>query len=134
MYYTSMTISQKNQDSELKFDHKDELMNNVNSSVNNNVSNNSNNHIYVSEVKEGKPYAQWIVAIIVCVCAVLAFIGKIMAATVIISATAIILGIIRLIFSQRSPWKVRSIAFDSFISIALGLGLLITYFSIFVFM
>lgn len=134
MYYTSMTISQKNQDNELKFEHKDELMNNVNSSVNNNVSNNSNNHIYVSEVKEGKPYAQWIVTIIVCVCAVLAFIGKIMAATVIISATAIILGIIRLIFSQRSPWKVRSIAFDSFISIALGLGLLITYFSIFVFM
>lgn len=130
MYYTSMTISQKNQDNELKFEHKDELMNNVNSKADNN----SNNHIYVSEVKEGKPYAQWIVAIIVCVCAVLAFIGKIMAATVIISATAIILGIIRLIFSQRSPWKVRSIAFDSFISIALGLGLLITYFSIFVFM
>ena len=130
MYYTSMTISQKNQDSELKFDHKDELMQDANSNANSN----SSNHIYVSEVKEGKPYAQWIVAIIVCVCAVLAFIGRIMAATVIISATAIILGIIRLIFSQRSPWKVRSIAFDSFISIALGLGLLITYFSIFVFM
>lgn len=130
MYYTSMTISQKSQDNELKVEHKVELMNNVNSKADNN----SNNHIYVSEVKEGKPYAQWIVAIIVCVCAVLAFIGKIMAATVIISATAIILGIIRLIFSQRSPWKVRSIAFDSFISIALGLGLLITYFSIFVFM
>lgn len=126
MYYTSMTISQKNQDSELKFDHKDELLHDANS--------HSNNHIYVSEVKEGKPYAQWIVAIIVCVCAVLAFIGRIMAATVIISATAIILGIIRLIFSQRSPWKVRSVAFDSFLSIALGLGLLITYFSIFVFM
>ncbi|RDX00331.1 hypothetical protein gvb01_02055 [Gardnerella vaginalis] len=125
-----MTISQKNQDSELKFDYKDELMQDANSNANSN----SSNHIYVSEVKEGKPYAQWIVAIIVCVCAVLAFIGKIMAATVIISATAIILGIIRLIFSQRSPWKVRSIAFDSFISIALGLGLLITYFSIFVFM
>lgn len=130
MYYTSMTISQKNQDSELKFDHKDELMQDANSNANSN----SSNHIYVSEVKEGKPYAQWIVAIIVCVCAVLAFIGRIMAATVIISATAIILGIIRLIFSQRSPWKVRSVAFDSFISIALGLGLLITYFSIFVFM
>lgn len=130
MYYTSMTISQKNQDSELKFDHKDELLHDANSNANSH----SNNHIYVSEVKEGKPYAQWIVAIIVCVCAVLAFIGKIMAATVIISATAIILGIIRLIFSQRSPWKVRSVAFDSFLSIALGLGLLITYFSIFVFM
>ncbi|WP_421779226.1 DUF3017 domain-containing protein [Gardnerella sp. DNF01144] len=102
--------------------------------ANSNANSNSNNHIYVSEVKEGKPYAQWIVAIIVCMCAVLAFIGKIMAATVIISATAIILGIIRLIFSQRSPWKVRSVAFDSFLSIALGLGLLITYFSIFVFM
>ncbi|EPI49503.1 hypothetical protein HMPREF1581_00083 [Gardnerella vaginalis JCP8108] len=89
------------------------------------------NHIYVSESKEGKPYAQWIVAVIVCVSAALAFMGKTMAATVIIAVAAIVLGIIRLIFTQKSPWKVRSVAFDSFISISLGIGLLITYFSIF---
>ena len=45
--------------------------------------------------------------------------------------TAIITGLIRLILQDRSPWKVRSVAFDSFIGIALGIGLLITYFSFF---
>ncbi len=126
MYYTSMTINQQSNEQESKIASKE--------STNNSANNQANNHIYVSEAKEGKPYAQWFVAAIVCVCAILAFIGKIMAATVIISATAIILGLIRLIFTQRSPWKVRSVGFDSFISIALGVGLLVTYFSIFVFM
>ena len=45
--------------------------------------------------------------------------------------TAIITGLVRLILQDRSPWKVRSVAFDSFIGIALGIGLLITYFSFF---
>ena len=44
---------------------------------------------------------------------------------------AIITGLVRLILQDRSPWKVRSVAFDSFIGIALGIGLLITYFSFF---
>lgn len=39
--------------------------------------------------------------------------------------------LVRLILQDRSPWKVRSVAFDSFIGIALGIGLLITYFSFF---
>ncbi|RDX31755.1 DUF3017 domain-containing protein, partial [Bifidobacterium breve] len=43
--------------------------------------------------------------------------------------TAIITGLIRLTLREKSPWKVRSVAFDSFIGIALGIGLLITYFS-----
>ena len=54
-----------------------------------------------------------------------------MAATVILAVTAIITGLVRLILQDRSPWKVRSVAFDSFIGIALGIGLLITYFSFF---
>ena len=68
-------------------------------------------HPYVSEKSEGKPYAEWIVAAIVAV-------------------TAVTLGVIRLLMRQRSPWKVRSVRFDSFISIALGIGLFITYASI----
>ena len=54
-----------------------------------------------------------------------------LAATVILAVTAIITGLVRLILQDRSPWKVRSVAFDSFIGIALGIGLLITYFSFF---
>lgn len=134
MYYTSMTINQQSNEQESKIAFKESTNNSANNLENNPANNPANNHIYVSEAKEGKPYVQWFVAAIVCVCAILAFIGKIMAATVIISATAIILGAIRLIFTQRSPWKVRSVGFDSFISIALGVGLLVTYFSIFVFM
>ena len=57
--------------------------------------------------------------------------GYTMAATVILAVTAIITGLVRLILQDRSPWKVRSVAFDSFIGIALGIGLLITYFSFF---
>ena len=52
-----------------------------------------------------------------------------MATTVIVAVTAIITGLIRLTLREKSPWKVRSVAFDSFIGIALGIGLLITYFS-----
>ena len=48
-----------------------------------------------------------------------------------LAVTAIITGLVRLILQDKSPWKVRSVAFDSFIGIALGIGLLITYFSFF---
>lgn len=106
MYYTSM------KDSELK------------------TKSSETDHPYVSEKSEGKPYAEWIVGIVVAVCVVLAFARYEAAATVIIAVTAIVLGVMRLIMRQRSPWKVRSVGFDSFISIALGIGLLITYASI----
>lgn len=126
MYYTSMTINDRYE----KQDDVSKIQKNILNANESELAKKSN-HIYVSESKEGKPYAQWIVAVIVCVSAALAFMGKTMAATVIIAVTAIVLGIIRLIFTQKSPWKVRSVAFDSFISISLGIGLLITYFSIF---
>ena len=106
MYYTSMTDSNQQ----------------ANSS--------KTEHPYVSEKTEGKPYTEWIVAIIVAISAILAFIGYAMAATVIIAATAILLGIMRLIMRKNSLWKVRSVSFDAFISIALGIGLLVTYASI----
>ncbi|MFU0515579.1 DUF3017 domain-containing protein [Gardnerella vaginalis] len=126
MYYTSMTINDRYE----KQDDVSKIQKNILNANESELAKKSN-HIYVSESKEGKPYSQWIVAVIVCVSAAFAFMGKTMAATVIIAVTAIVLGIIRLIFTQKSPWKVRSVAFDSFISISLGIGLLITYFSIF---
>lgn len=87
------------------------------------------NHPYVSEAHEGKPWFEWIVLVVVVVATVVAAFGYTMAATVIIAVTAIIIGLIRLTLREKSPWKVRSVAFDSFIGIALGIGLLITYFS-----
>ena len=66
---------------------------------------------------------------VVVVATVVAAFGYTMAATVIVAVTAIITGLIRLTLREKSPWKVRSVAFDSFIGIALGIGLLITYFS-----
>ena len=87
------------------------------------------NHPYVSEDHEGKPWFEWIVLGAVVVATVVAAFGHTMAVTVIIAVTAIITGLIRLTLREKSPWKVRSVAFDSFIGIALGIGLLITYFS-----
>lgn len=87
------------------------------------------NHPYVSEAHEGKPWFEWIVLGVVVVATVVAAFGYTMAATVIIAVTAIVTGLIRLTLREKSPWKVRSVAFDSFIGIALGIGLLITYFS-----
>lgn len=89
------------------------------------------NHPYVSEAHEGKPWFEWIVFGVVVVAVLLALLGYTMAATVVLSVAAIVTGLIRLIMQDKSPWKVRSVAFDSFIGIALGIGLLITYFSFF---
>lgn len=86
-------------------------------------------HPYVSEASEGKPWFEWCVAVVVIVTGVIAALGYTTAATVLISVAAIISGSIRLILRDRSPWKVRSVAFDSFIGICLGIGLLVTYFS-----
>ena len=88
------------------------------------------NHPYVSEDHEGKPWFEWIILVLVVLSAAVAFSGHTMAATAILAMAAIISGVIRLVLRERSPWKVRSVAFDSFIGIALGIGLLITYFSI----
>jgi len=106
MYYTSMTNSEQQ------------------------TKGSKTEHPYVSEKSEGKPYAEWIVAAIVAISAILAFLGYATAAAAIVAVTAVTLGVIRLLMRQRSPWKVRSVRFDSFISIALGIGLFITYASI----
>ena len=59
-----------------------------------------------------------------------AALGYTTAATVIISVAAVVTGLLRLILRERSPWKVRSVAFDAFIGIALGIGLLAVHFSV----
>jgi len=87
------------------------------------------NHPFVSEAHEGKPWFEWCVAIIVVISGIVAAFGYTMAATVSISVTAIVSGLVRLILREKSPWKVRSVAFDSIIGICLGVGLLVTYFS-----
>ena len=86
-------------------------------------------HPFVSEAHEGKPWFEWCVAIIVIISCIFAACGDTMAATVLISVTAIVSGSVRLVLREKSPWKVRSVAFDSFIGICLGIGLLVTYFS-----
>jgi hypothetical protein len=82
-------------------------------------------HPYVSEDHEGKPWFEWIVAAIVVLAAVLAVLGYTKAATVVIAVTAMVTGLVRLVLRERSPWKVRSVAFDAFIGICLGLGLFV---------
>lgn len=125
MYYKNMTNTMQQSTEEST------LQTNTDSTVNDdNNGNNGSTRITVSEKSEGKPYSEWTVGIIVAVCAVLAFAGYVAAAIVVISVTAVIIGVMRLVLRQRSPWKVRTVGFDSFISIALGVGLLITYASI----
>lgn len=87
-------------------------------------------HSKVSEDHEGKPAFEWIVLAVIVLSGALAAFGYTMAATVIIAVAAIVTALTRLILRERSPWKVRSVAFDVFIGIALGLGLLVTYLSI----
>lgn len=82
-------------------------------------------HPYVSEDHEGKPWFEWMVAVVVVIAAVSAVLGYTKAATVVIAVTAIATGLVRLVLRERSPWKVRSVAFDAFIGICLGLGLFV---------
>lgn len=86
-------------------------------------------HPFVSEDHEGKPWFEWAIAIVIVLAALVAFLGYTLAATAMIAATAIITGLVRLILREQSPWKVRSVAFDSLIGILLGVGLLALYFS-----
>ena len=85
---------------------------------------------HVSEDHEGAPWFEWTVAAVVVAAVAVAALGYTMAATVIMAVAAIVTGLLRLILRERSPWKVRSVAFDAFIGIGFGLGLLVTYLSI----
>ncbi len=87
-------------------------------------------HPFVSEAQEGRPICEGIIFLVVLIAALVAFLGYTWAATGLVSVAALVCGALRLTLKDRSPWKVRSVPFDAFISIALGIGLLVTYFSI----
>ena len=78
-------------------------------------------HPYVSEAREGKPGCEWTVALLVCLTGILAGLGY---------TTAVVLGLIRVILRDRSPWKVRSAVFDSLMCLCFGLGLSVLALSI----
>ncbi|WP_232347220.1 MULTISPECIES: DUF3017 domain-containing protein [Bifidobacterium] len=90
----------------------------------------ANRHPFVSEAQEGRPICEGIIFLVVLIAALVAFLGYTWAATGLVSVAALVCGTLRLTLKDRSPWKVRSVPFDVFISIGLGIGLLVTYFSI----
>lgn len=83
-------------------------------------------HPYVSEAHEGRPWFEWCVAISVCVCALIALFGNTTVATFILAAIAFITATVRLVMQHKSPWKIRSIAFDCIIGYGLAIGLPLT--------
>ncbi|KAB8295445.1 DUF3017 domain-containing protein [Bifidobacterium avesanii] len=87
-------------------------------------------HPFVSESHEGNPVYEWGLLGVVVIAAVVAVCGYTTAATAIIAVAAVVSGLLRLALRERSPFKVRSVSFDAFISIALGLGLGILDFSV----
>ena len=87
-------------------------------------------HPFVSEAQEGRPICEGIIFLVVLIAALVAFLGYTWAATGLVSVAALVCGTLRLTLKDRSPWKVRSVPFDVFISIGLGIGLQVTYFSI----
>ncbi|MCI5861032.1 MAG: DUF3017 domain-containing protein [Bifidobacterium boum] len=87
-------------------------------------------HPYVSEAREGKPGCEWTVALLVCLTGILAGLGYTTAATIVLVVTAVVLGLIRVILRDRSPWKVRSVVFDSLMCLCFGLGLSVLALSI----
>ena len=93
---------------------------------------NTQHHPFVSESHEGKLWCMTLVAILVGISAIVGVLGYAHAATVILAVTACASAVIRLIMRDQSPWKVRSVAFDVFIGLALGIGLIVTDISILV--
>jgi nitrate reductase NapE component len=84
----------------------------------------------VSERDEGKPIAEWVVFVLVIVAAICAVLGYTGVGITILAACSAVLGALRLMLRENSPWKVRSITFDSLICFCLAVGLVGTYFSI----
>ncbi|BAR06748.1 hypothetical protein SCIP_0681 [Scardovia inopinata JCM 12537] len=84
----------------------------------------------VSEKTEGKPWFEWLAAGAVLLACLTVLSGHMKLATGIIAGFSLITALIRLIFRDRSPWKVRTVSFDCFIGFSLGFGLILVYISI----
>ncbi|RSX56038.1 rod shape-determining protein RodA [Bifidobacterium dolichotidis] len=82
-------------------------------------------HPFVSESREGKPWFEWTVAVIVVLAAVIAWLGHTMAATTIMAVTAIATGVIRIVMRDKSPWRIRTVAFDATLGIGFGIVLVV---------
>jgi uncharacterized membrane protein len=79
---------------------------------------------------EGKPWMSLVVGIAVVIVVVLACFVNIDTATVFLIVVSLAVTTMRLILRKRSPWKIRSVAFDCFIGYAFSIGLLVTFISI----
>lgn len=89
-----------------------------------NVQATASNQEVANPLYEGSTWCLWVVAAVVLLAGIVATFGYTTAATVIIAVTAIVTGLMRLFLRDRSPWQVRSVAFDAFIGIGLGFGLI----------
>ena len=90
----------------------------------------SEHHPFVSEAHEGRPWFEWAVALCVVASAVLGLAGHLMAATFLMAGVSVVTAVVRLVWRDRSPWKIRSVAFDAFIGLSLGAGLVATYLTV----
>lgn len=83
-------------------------------------------HVKVSETNEGKPWFEWTVAACLLVSVILAWARHPGLASLVVVAVLWSAAIVRSVCGPDSPWKVRSVGFDSFIGVSLGtiLGLL----------
>nr|WP_300768085.1 DUF3017 domain-containing protein [uncultured Bifidobacterium sp.] len=91
---------------------------------------NDRNHPFVTESHEGSPWFEWAVVLTATVATVLGFLGMTMEATAVFAVASIVCASLRIALRERSPWKVRSVRFDSIIGIALAIGLVILYIAI----
>lgn len=67
---------------------------------------------------------------VIVISVIIAWFGFVDIATYVFAAYAFVMGVVRVIMRDTSPWKVRSAAFDAFISFGLAIGLVVTYVSI----
>nr|WP_101616589.1 DUF3017 domain-containing protein [Bifidobacterium margollesii] len=84
-------------------------------------------HPYVSEAHEGQPAFEWGVACAVVISGVLAVIGQMLWAVLLLALTALVTASLRLVLKTKSPWKIRSVGFDCFFGFSLGIGLIAAY-------
>ncbi len=87
-------------------------------------------HPFVSEANEGKPWFEWGVAFVLVIVCIFALCHQFGIATAIICLLCAIVATVRLCAGDRSPWKIRSRAFDVIIGYGLAIGLYGTYLSI----
>ncbi len=87
-------------------------------------------HVQVSETNEGKPWFEWTVAACLLVSVILAWAHHPGLASLVVVVVLWSAAIVRSVYGPESPWKVRSVGFDSFIGVSLGAILGVLFWSI----